>query len=246
MNLALDLGNTRAKAVFFDNDTEVAEYVYDKFTLDDCKALLRKHDTEAAILCAVTAFDEALPRFLRDNTRFFMQLAADTPQPLEIDYCTPQTLGADRLAAATAAACIKPGRNILVIDAGTALTFDLVTADGRFAGGNISPGARLRFKALNAFTGKLPLLSLEECSGGLGKSTKEAILNGVVQGIVSEIGHYAESLSAEYEDLLVFLTGGDCFYFAKKLKIPIFVVPNLLSQGLNRILKYNLCRKSAL
>lgn len=246
MNLALDLGNTRTKATIFDDDREVAEYVYDKFAIADCSELLRKHPINAAIFCSVAAYDEALPRYIHDSVDFFINLSSETPQPLKIDYDTPHTLGADRIAAATAAACIKPGKNILVIDAGTALTFDLVTSDGRFVGGNISPGAGLRFKALNVYTGKLPLLSLGKCGNGLGKSTADAILKGVVQGIVSEIEFYASSLEAEYGELLVFLTGGDCFYFAERLKIPIFVIPNLLSQGLNSILKYNLCRTSAL
>lgn len=246
MNLALDLGNTRTKATVFDDDREIAEYVYDKFSIADCAELLRAHSIDAAIFCSVAAYDEALPRFIRDNVDFFIKLSSETPQPLKIDYDTPHTLGADRIAAATAAACIKPGKDILVIDAGTALTFDLVTSDGRFAGGNISPGAGLRFRALNAYTSKLPLLSLGKCGDGLGKSTEDAILKGVVQGIIGEIEYYVRLLNTEYGELLVFLTGGDCFYFAERLKIPIFVIPNLLSQGLNKILKYNLCRISAL
>jgi type III pantothenate kinase len=132
-----------------------------------------------------------------------------------------------------------PGKNVLVIDMGTAITFDLITRESGYLGGNISPGMNTRLRALHAFTSKLPLVENEDIPSGLGRDTRSAILAGVQVGIVHEINGYTEYFNHHYPDLMIILTGGDADFFVNKLKKPIFAVPNLVLQGLNYILEYN-------
>jgi type III pantothenate kinase len=132
---------------------------------------------------------------------------------------------------------------LLVIDAGTAITYELLEASGKYKGGNISPGMTTRFKALNQFTKKLPLVSETEDVPFLGRDTTSAIQAGVVNGIVFEMDGYIDALKVEYPSLLVFLTGGHSFYFERRLKNTIFADINLVLTGLNRILEYNVENK---
>ncbi len=154
-------------------------------------------------------------------------------------------MGYDRIAAVTGAHTIYPNNNVLVIDAGTALTYDLVTAEGEYLGGNISPGMNMRFKALNKFTNRLPLLSInDEEIDLLGTSTEKAIKSGVVNGVLMEIEGFISSVSQKFTDLKVVITGGDAFSFEKRLKSSIFVISHLNLIGLNRILDYNAWKKN--
>jgi type III pantothenate kinase len=133
-----------------------------------------------------------------------------------------------------------PDKNVLVIDAGTAITYDILLKDKKYLGGNISPGILTRFKSLHTFTGKLPLLNINEKVRGLyGDTTESAITLGVQNGIIYEITGTIEAFKEKYDDLMVLFTGGDAFFFEKSLKFCIFVEPNLTAIGLNKILKLN-------
>ncbi|GHV23956.1 hypothetical protein FACS189428_7920 [Clostridia bacterium] len=167
----------------------------------------------------------------------FYELNPQLPVPLTIDYKTPQTLGMDRIAAAVGAVAQQPGAHLLVIDIGTAITLDFVTAAGVYKGGNISPGPELRFKALHHFTNRLPLINEEGNLPVWGYDTSTAIRSGVIGGIVRELDSYI----AEYkknDTILTFLTGGYAFYFESKLKNATFADGNLVLRGLNEILNY--------
>ena len=155
--------------------------------------------------------------------------------PLKVDYDTPGTLGADRIAAALGAAELFPGEDCLIFDFGTAITVDLVTSDGIFIGGNISPGLSLRLSALHEHTGRLPLVSPAVPVRMYGRNTAEAISNGVVLGIMFEVEKYIES----NPHCRIIFTGGDSLFFAKKLKSPIFVTFNLVLKGLFKIAQLN-------
>lgn len=122
---------------------------------------------------------------------------------------------------------------------GTAITYDFVSRDGTFTGGNIAPGMQTRFKSLNQFTGKLPLVEPTQTFEVLGSTTETAIRSGVMQGILFELDGYIDALKLRYPDLFAFLTGGDLFYFDRKLKNGIFVDDKLVLKGLNRILRHN-------
>jgi type III pantothenate kinase len=161
--------------------------------------------------------------------------------PVSLNYKTPETLGHDRIANAAGAWALNPGCSSLVVDAGTCIKYDLVDTDGSYQGGAISPGLLMRFKALNKFTGHLPVISPSNEKVELtGNSTNDSILSGVQNGIGFEINEFISRYKEKHHGIKVYLTGGDHKYFASILKSPIFVAPELTSRGLNEILKLNL------
>jgi type III pantothenate kinase len=170
---------------------------------------------------------------------------ATTAVPLRNAYATPHTLGADRLAAAVGAAGLRPGQATLIVDAGTALKMDVVTADGTYHGGSIGPGLNMRLRALHTFTGRLPLLELPHADATIpltGDSTTSSLLSGVVNGAVAEITGFITQYQRLYPGLGVLLTGGDATFLAARLPARIFVVPELVLLGLNRILAYHVVK----
>ena len=168
-----------------------------------------------------------------------LEFTAATPVPIGNAYLTPATLGRDRLAAAVGAAALYPGRNALIVDLGTAVTIDLLSADGVFRGGCISPGMAMRFRALHEYTASLPLCDATDSERAVGRTTDEAIRLGVMNSIAFEIEGYVARLEGEFEDLCVIFTGGDAKFFVKRIKNTIFANCNLVFYGLNRILEYN-------
>lgn len=163
---------------------------------------------------------------------------SDTEVPLGNDYLTPATLGRDRLAAAVGADLLYPGRPVLIVDFGTAVTLDFVSG-GRFRGGFISPGLKTRFRALHDYTAALPELGPSDENLPFGRSTRESIQQGVQQGLRYEIEGHIARMRAEFDDLSVIFTGGDAEYFVKRIKNTIFANCDLVFAGLNRILEYH-------
>lgn len=240
MNLTIDIGNTRAKVAIFENDAILNSFVYDAINsqvIQDLKAQFPK--LKSVILSTVNNQDIDLQNFLKLNFDYFIELDADTNIPIENLYESKQTLGKDRLAAVIGANNIFPDSNVLVIDMGTAITFDFINKKNQYEGGTISPGLEMRFKALNHFTKRLPLLNKAEEYNRIGKNTKDAITSGVQSGIEFETDSYIKQFKNDYENLKIILTGGDAIFFDKKLKNTIFVDLNLNLIGLNTILEYN-------
>jgi type III pantothenate kinase len=216
----------------------------DQLTVEHLKMLKSDHpQLSKAILSSVKPGNEDLIGFLTEQFEFFMELDENTELPIENLYETPETLGKDRLAAAVGANELFPEQNLLVIDAGTAITFDLVSEKNQFIGGNISPGLEMRFKALNHFTGKLPLLSFSDEFDFIGKNTNDAIRAGVQNGMLYEIDRTIDIFNRNYQNLQIIMTGGDSNFFDKKLNYSIFVHFNLTLIGLNRILEHNAKKK---
>lgn len=197
-----------------------------------------------AVVSSTRGDTEEVAAAVRRKVGRCLEFTARTPVPLRNAYRTPETLGRDRLAAAVGAAERFPGRNLFVVDFGTALTLDLVTADGTFRGGFISPGVRSRFRSLHDYTAKLPLCSPTEELLPLGVTTETAVMQGVMQGIAFEIEGHMDRIGAEYENLCTIFTGGDAKYFVKRIKNTIFADCNLVFRGLNRILEYNASEKN--
>ncbi len=239
MNLIIEQGNTSSKVAVCEEGRITASFVYKRFDVSVIAALFEKYAFTKGILSTVIDTDEELVSYLRKRLRHFIYLDERVALPVKIGYETPETLGKDRLAAVVGATYLRPGRNILIIDAGTAITYELVEASGLYKGGNISPGMTTRFRALHQFTSRLPLVMETEEIPLIGTSTGMAIRAGVVNGIVYEMDGYIDTLKAKYPDLLVFLTGGHSFYFERRLKNSIFADINLVLIGLNRILEYN-------
>ncbi len=240
MNLAIDIGNTRTKFSVCTKGEILTTTGVDEFLPSHIDVLKKEYrELDNVILSTVKEYSEELKKALQQNFKKFIELGAETPLPIENCYESKETLGKDRIAAVVGAYDLFPNSDILIIDAGTAITYDLITSEGKYLGGNISPGIEMRFKALNQFTGKLPRIKKAEQNLLYGKTTEQAIRAGVQNGTVFEVDNTIDSFKNLYRNLIVVITGGDAKFFEKKLKNSFFVRLNLISQGLNRILDYN-------
>ena len=240
MNLVIDIGNTRTKFTVF-NQGEIAISVpVDEFKAEYLDLLKNEHpQLNKAIISSVKEYNPELKTKLQESFKTFIVLNSETPLPIKNSYKSKQTLGNDRIAAVVGANFLYPGTNLLVIDAGSALTYDFINENGNYLGGNISPGINMRFKALNSFTGKLPLVCLDESNVLFGDTTETAIRAGVQNGAVFEVDKTIDTFKEFYNNLEVIITGGDVKFFDKRLKNSFFVNFNLVGIGLNRILEYN-------
>lgn len=240
MNLVIDIGNTRTKYTVFSQKTEQTSMVMDQYMNEHVEDILKQYSTiDKCILSATGHIPEGTIDFLDRKMAFFVLFSQQTSLPFTTHYKTPQTLGLDRLAGVSGAKELYPDKHVLIIDMGTAITYDLKTNENIHLGGSISPGMQMRFKALNAFTEKLPLVHPSNESIQLGLTTNEAIESGVINGIISELNGFIDEFESNYKKLTIILTGGDALFFANKLKKTIFVVQNLVSTGLNSILSHN-------
>lgn len=239
LNLIIDIGNTAAKVALFDGGEMVEVLTESNQSLDCLEALCVKYPVEQGIVATVIDLSERVLAALVALPFPLLWLDSKTPLPVTNLYETPETLGYDRMAAVVGANEQYPRRDILVIDAGTCITYEFIDSKGQYHGGNISPGMQMRFKALNQFTGRLPLIDSNGRKLPMGRDTETAIRAGVLKGMEYEISGYIESMKHKYPELLVFLTGGDDFSFDTKLKSVIFADRFLVLKGLNRILNYN-------
>ena len=239
LNLIIDIGNTAAKVALFDGGEMVEVLTESNQSLDCLEALCAKYPVEQGIVATVIDLSERVLAALVALPFPLLWLDSKTPLPVTNLYETPETLGYDRMAAVVGANEQYPRRDILVIDAGTCITYEFIDSKGQYHGGNISPGMQMRFKALNQFTGRLPLIDSNGRKLPMGRDTETAIRAGVLKGMEYEISGYIESMKHKYPELLVFLTGGDDFSFDTNVKSVIFADRFLVLKGLNRILNYN-------
>lgn len=240
MNLIIDIGNTSVKlAVFEQNKLSILERSSSSALRSSAKKLIHTFPTITKVLiAAVTDLPYGLFEELSQCARVFI-LDRTFKIPFENAYKTPETLGLDRLALVAAATQQFPKKDTLIIDAGTCITYDFVTAKAQYLGGAISPGLQMRYKALHNNTAKLPLLEPSELTSYIGATTERAIHSGVVNGIIHEIQGVMSSYNSDYPDLTVILTGGDANFLCKQFKISIFANSNFLLEGLNFLLEYN-------
>jgi type III pantothenate kinase len=241
MQLAIDLGNTYAKTGLFEADKLLE--IHWKLSLDDLATYVQQVNPLRIIISSVSySFVEILQLFNGVKAEIVF-LNSTTLLPISKNYDTPETLGADRLAATIGATVLFPAQNNVVIDMGTCITYDLIDANHIFQGGIISPGMQMRFKAMNTFTKRLPLLNAPtEMPALIGKSTTTAMQSGVMNALVAEINGLIEQYSSDLTKINVIFCGGDATFFANRIKYPNFVVPELVLIGLNRILDYNVRR----
>ncbi len=240
MNLIVDIGNSRTKLALFLKGVLVDSLTVDELLIGQLKELqVRFPDLESVILSSVSTVDPTVVNFFKTKFSYFLELSSNTPMPLRNLYKTPETLGLDRLATAIGAHKLFPGKDLLVIDAGTAITFDLIDGNGTFVGGNISPGLVSRFRALHEFTKKLPMVNASDDFTDIGQSTEEAIRAGIINGMVFEIDGTIDMIRNKMPEIQPVLTGGDAQFFERRLKNPIFVKFEVTLIGLNRILEYN-------
>jgi type III pantothenate kinase len=236
MNLAIDIGNSRVKTGLFVKGKLVKSNIYNSFSLKDLESVFKENPAiDNTILCSVKSYSPSIKNFLSSRSRF-IELSYKTPVPVKVAYKTPQTLGMDRLAAICGAYSISKG-NILVVNAGTCITFDFMDSKRIYKGGSISPGLDMRYQALHTFTGKLPLILPDmKFNKLIGTDTAEAIKSGVQLGIVNEVDGIIGEYQSKYNDLTIILTGGSMSWLLKSLKSKIKAEPFLVLTGLNVIL----------
>ena len=245
-NLTIDNGNTSVKVAYFIGTQVVAT---NRFMRRDVRLLDRfisSYKPETVIMCSTSSgtSSQRIEQLVEQRFQHVMYLTHETPMPIRLGYRTPQTLGRDRIATAMGAWSIAQrldnASDVLVIDAGTAITYDLIKADGCFVGGNIAPGLSLRFKSLHEHTGRLPLVEADGDIPVVGFDTETAIRSGVVHGLLGEIKSYIADLKLSHTNLMVFITGGDGKYIHSRLEDEnIIYYEHLAAEGLNRIYLYN-------
>lgn len=238
MNLVVDIGNSYTKLAICSPNEVLSVQRVEVLSRELIESVINDFSVERSIVSAVGRLDEDIFNTLSKKIPV-LYFSSTTPIPIKNCYATPSTLGADRLAAAVGANSLYPNANALSIDLGTAITYDFVNEKGEYLGGAISPGITTRLRALHHFTQKLPEVEFKNSYSLIGNNTHESILSGVMNGVVNEVDGYISLIRNDYGDIMVLLTGGDAFFFEKKLKNSIFVHPNLVILGLNRILNYN-------
>ncbi len=235
--LAIDIGNTRIKLGFFTNNDLVE--IITLTGIHEVEEALHNKVINHAVLSSVGAGADAVATLLRKKNIEVLRVSHQTRFPFQLNYNTPQTLGMDRVAAVAGAQHFFPNMNCLVIDAGTCITFDFITADGRYEGGAISPGLDMRLRAMHEFTQKLPLPNLNWPISFEGKSTEQSLLSGVCIGVVDEILGRIERYSKQYGQIQPVICGGNADLLAKHIKNNIFAQPALVLFGLNQILQFH-------
>ncbi|GAA4455491.1 type III pantothenate kinase [Nibrella saemangeumensis] len=253
MNLVVDWGNSSLKLGWFEGSvlTESRYHV----SPDNFRDLLRQQvrngrQPDQVIVSSTSRPGEELRAQVAElgetitETTHWLIFDNTTSVPVSIDYDTPLTLGTDRVAAGVGATVLFPGEDCLVIDMGTCITADVVDQGGVFRGGLISPGLRMRFRGMHVFTERLPLIepdlqAVRDLPALIGKNTHQAMQSGAINGMLFELNGIIAAHRSERPNIKVVVCGGDALFFESRLKPPIFVVPEVVLIGLNRILEHN-------
>lgn len=240
MNLIIDIGNSRIKIAVFNGIELIHNEIFtSEFFVKSTIKIIEKYNCENAIISSVGTLKKSDLQVL-DSKINLIKLNSNTKIPFKNNYATPKTLGVDRIALVSSGVSSFPDKNVLIVDAGTCITYDFINREGCYLGGAIAPGIAMRYKSLNNFTEKLPLLEPSNSYSLIGNSTEACIHSGVILGVINEIDSAIGQYKEKFEDLTVVLTGGDVNFLSNKLKNSIFANPNFLLHGLNTILTYNL------
>ena len=236
--LCFDFGNTRLKCgVFNDNElTEVFSLVNDNSST--IEELLKKYSPAKTILSSVVNHNVEIEKILEEKSSFH-KLSSQSILPFTTPVGKPETIGADRLALAAAAVYFHAGKNNLVIGLGSCVTYNFINKYNSFIGGSISPGMEMRFKSLNAYTAKLPIVKPDWNFPLIGYDTRTNILSGILMGLAVEIDGIIDKYKDKFNNFNVLLTGGDTLYFAHLIKNKIFADPDLIFKGLYAISETN-------
>jgi type III pantothenate kinase len=232
MNIAIDEGNNRIKCGLFDQGELQGQHVFN--SVSDCLEWIYSQDTHHIAFTTVKSASEF-------EGKGFLKITTDSDLPISLDYNTPKTLGIDRVCAVIGAMNSNK-KSKLIIDLGTCATFEILLEGGIYIGGIISPGLKMRFKAMHNYTNALPLIDGEihadEKWLNTGKSTVDSMISGVISGMAEEINGTIERFKNTYKIEEIFLTGGDSSLFESYIKESIFVDSNLVLKGVDRIAEH--------
>ena len=227
--LVIDAGHTRIKAGVFAGEQLIDILYFGEQDWNSLKSFLLEYRFDRSILSSVRSEKE---------TTWLLQMMPNSIHfrnsgnlPIDHVYQTPETLGSDRIANIIAVKKLTSNAS-LIIDIGTCIKFDVLDSRQCYLGGSISPGINLRYKALENFTGALPLVEEYDMPPLIGNSTKNCIHSGVMQGIQGEINYFITKYTSEFEGIDIYVTGGDSHFFDIQSKKGIFVELNLTLIGL--------------
>ncbi len=241
MELIVDVGNSFTKVAIFNGQSVIHMAQYEQLDHLTLVTLFNKYPSiKSSILSSVKIFPKELLEFIERKCPC-LQLDHLTPLPYKNQYKSKETLGKDRIASAAAASALFPKQNVLIIDAGSCITYDLVNERNEYLGGSISPGLQMRLTALHTLTAQLPLVKpdYETTSELIGKTTQSCILSGVQHGVLKEVDGIIDDYKSRFPSLQIIVSGGDYKYFDKYLKNNIFALPNIVLEGLKKILDFN-------
>ena len=234
--MAIDVGNTRLKVGLFSEDKLLNVLVDPE--LSELGQIAQDSQVSNVIACSVATHPDEFET--ETGLSPIVWLRPTLRIPIRNQYASPETLGMDRLAVVVGAHHLFPDANCLVIDAGTTITYDFIIKSGEYLGGGISPGIRLRFKALNQHTDRLPeITKASDLPVLIGDSTESSILSGVLNGVLAEIDGIIRRYEHKFSTLRVIMCGGDSSYLQDKVRSSVEVEPHLVLAGLNSILLYH-------
>lgn len=248
MNLVIDIGNTRAKLFVFDRESIIEQLFCDSQTLSALDQLTERFAFEKGILSSVGQIGEEAEARLRSLPFELIRLDNKTKLPISLQYkpygsntCIPMpaTMGADRIAALVGGMSLYPGKPLLIVDAGTCVTYEIIDENGIYCGGNIAPGLTMRLQAMHEHTALLPLVSTDGDTPDLGFDTETAMRSGASLGLQYEIEGYISLWKKRYPEIQVLITGGNTFNFDKENETLIVKTENLVAHGLNAIMSAN-------
>ena len=238
MYLCIDIGNTRTKASVFGADGVILHStLITEHSVEELNELIKSYHV-AHVITSATGKKEWNNSSL-NVPGVNIELSHTTPLPIRIIYSTPETLGRDRIAAACGAHFLFTEKNLLIVDAGTCITMDILLKNGTYLGGNIAPGVSMRLRAMHDYTAKLPLVEKAWPSLPFGDSTVNALQNGACLGAVMEINGILHQAKNAFGAVFIVITGGDAPFLVEKLESEIFVEPELVVKGLFKILSFN-------
>lgn len=215
----------------------VSETTSDALSLDGLENFVGQHAFTAGIISTVATVGEEAMRKLEALPFPLLWLDSQTRLPIPTTF--PESMGSDRIAAIAGAMALEPGKPLLIVDAGTCVTYEFIDDNGTYLGGNIAPGLRLRMLAMHEHTALLPLVDVKGEVPEIGYDTDTAMRAGAVLGLKHEIEGYIRHFRSQHPELKVFLTGGDEFQFGEDIRGIIQSDHYLVPRGLSSILRYN-------
>lgn len=238
MNLILDVGNSLLKTALFKKSQLIQKFKFTENYKRNIEDIISENNVTHSIISNVGRIDDSIINILKESTNLLL-VSNQLKFPFKNLYKSKNTLGQDRLALVSAAAFKFPKENVLIVDAGSCITYDFKNNNNEYLGGGISPGILMRFKSLNTFTSNLPLIDFDSIHQLIGNNTKNSINSGVINGTISEINGIIQQYCEEFKNIRIILTGGDSNFLLKRIKNSIFADQNFLLVGLNKLLEDN-------
>lgn len=238
MNLILDVGNSLLKIALFKKSQLIQKFKFTENYKRNIEDIISENNVTHSIISNVGRIDDSIINILKESTNLLL-VSNQLKFPFKNLYKSKNTLGQDRLALVSAAAFKFPKENVLIVDAGSCITYDFKNNNNEYLGGGISPGILMRFKSLNTFTSNLPLIDFDSIHQLIGNNTKNSINSGVINGTISEINGIIQQYCKEFKNIRIILTGGDSNFLLKRIKNSIFADQNFLLVGLNKLLEDN-------